>query len=375
MEMATNNSLWVEKYRPNVLENYIGNEHLKGTMAKYIEENDMNNMIFYGPAGTGKTTLAKLLVNNLNCDYLYINASDERGIETIRDKVSGFASTMSFKPLKVVILDEADFLTIQAQASLRNVIETFSKSTRFILTCNYVERIIDPLQSRCQVLKIVPPSKADVAKHIFSVLSKENIQHSTDHLKDLVNQYYPDVRKMLNVCQMSSKDGELELDKQTLVSSNYVDKVIELLPNKKSFKQIRQVIADSNVNDFESLYKTLYERMDEYTSRPAEAIIIIEEYMYHSNFRIDKEINVMACVAKLLEISGKLLYKDIIEFGDRKFLIVSYNKRNRKNQPDILKEYWNCDTVLKKENLYYFCNEIKEIDYEEIRNDPPTTPN
>ena len=128
------NSLWVEKYRSQKLEDYVGNDHLKDVMAKYITSNDMNNMIFYGPAGTGKTTLAKLLVNNLNCEYLYINASDERGIETIRDKVSGFASTMSFKPLKVVILDEADFLTIQAQASLRNVIETFSKSTRFILT-------------------------------------------------------------------------------------------------------------------------------------------------------------------------------------------------------------------------------------------------
>ena len=199
------NSLWVEKYRPNVLENYIGNEHLKGIIERYLGENDLQNLIFYGPAGTGKTTLAKLLVKNLNCEYLYINASDERGIETIRDKVSGFASTMSFKPLKVVILDEADFLTIQAQASLRNVIETFSKSTRFILTCNYVERIIDPLQSRCQVLKIVPPSKGEVAKHIFNILSGENVQHSTDHLKDLVNQYYPDVRKMLNVCQMSTK--------------------------------------------------------------------------------------------------------------------------------------------------------------------------
>ena len=307
METAINNSLWVEKYRSQKLEDYVGNEHLKDVMAKYIASNDMNNMIFYGPAGTGKTTLAKLLVKNLDCEYLYINASDERGIETIRDKVSGFASTMSFKPLKVVILDEADFLTIQAQASLRNVIETFSKSTRFILTCNYVERIIDPLQSRCQVLKIVPPSKGEVARHINKILFDEGVQHNTDHLKDLVNQYYPDVRKMLNVCQMSTKDHELELDKQTLVSSNYIGKVIELLPNKKSFKQIRQVIADSNVQDFEALYKALYERVDEYTSRPAEAVIIIEEYMYHSNFRIDKEINIMACISKLLEISGKVV--------------------------------------------------------------------
>ena len=298
-------SLWVERYRPTTLDNYIGNDHLKDIMAKYLEENDINNMIFYGSAGCGKTTLAKLLVNNLNCDYLYINASDERGIETIRDKVSGFASTMSFKPLKVVILDEADFLTIQAQASLRNVIETFSKSTRFILTCNYVERIIDPLQSRCQVLKILPPSKGEIAKHIFKVLSNENVEHSTDHLKDLVNQYYPDIRKMLNVCQMGVRDGELRLDKQTLVSSNYIDQIIRLLPDKKSFKDIRQVIADSNVQDFEALYKALYECMNEYTSRPAEAIIIIEEYMYHSNFRIDKEINIMACLSKLLEISGK----------------------------------------------------------------------
>ena len=128
-------------------------------MNQYIGQNDIQNLIFYGPAGTGKTTLAKLIVKNIDCDYLYINASDERGIETIRDKVSGFASTMSFKPLKIIILDEADFLTIQAQASLRNVIEEFSQNCRFILTCNYVERIIDPLQSRCQTLKIVPPSK------------------------------------------------------------------------------------------------------------------------------------------------------------------------------------------------------------------------
>ena len=303
--MAINNTLWVEKYRPDVLENYVGNENLKETISKYIEQNDIQNLIFYGPAGTGKTTLAKLLVKNIECDFLYINASDERGIETIRDKVSGFASTMSFKPLKVVILDEADFLTIQAQASLRNVIETFSKSTRFILTCNYIERIIDPLQSRCQTLKIVPPSKADIARHLCKTLTDESINYDTDSVVNIVKRHYPDVRKMLNICQMSSKKGKLVIDPQTLVSSNYIDQIIELLPNNKSFKQIRQVIADSNIEDFEALYKALYERVDEYAIRDAEAIIIIEEYLYHSNFRIDKEINVMACIAKLLTLTGK----------------------------------------------------------------------
>ncbi len=158
-------TLWVEKYRSNTLANYVGNENIKQTVQKYLDQNDIQNFLFYGPAGTGKTTLAKLIVNNLDCDYLYINASDERGIDTIRDKVSGFASAASFKPLKVVILDEADFITIQGQAALRNVIETYSRTTRFILTCNFVERIIDPLQSRCQVLKIVPPSKNDIAKY------------------------------------------------------------------------------------------------------------------------------------------------------------------------------------------------------------------
>ena len=303
--MAINNTLWVEKYRPDILENYVGNENLKETISKYIEQNDIQNLIFYGHAGTGKTTLAKLLVKNINCDFIYINASDERGIETIRDKVSGFASTMSFKPLKVVILDEADFLTIQAQASLRNVIETFSKSTRFILTCNYIERIIDPLQSRCQTLKIIPPSKADVARHLCKVLGQENVNYDTDSVVNIVKKQYPDVRKMLNICQMSSKKGELVVDSQTLVSSNYIDQIIELLPNNKSFKQIRQIIADSNIDDFEALYKALYERIDEYTTRDAEAIIIIEEYLYHANFRIDKEINVMACIAKLLTLTGK----------------------------------------------------------------------
>jgi len=251
--MATikQHTLWVEKYRSQDLSTYVGNEQIKGTISKYLEQNDIQNFIFYGPAGTGKTTLAKLIVNNLNCDYLYINASDERGIDTIRDKVSGFASTASFKPLKVVILDEADFITIQGQAALRNVIETYSRTTRFILTCNYIERIIDPIQSRCQTLKIEPPSKKDIAKHLAKILDTENILYTVDDIKTVVNHYYPDLRKMLNTLQLSTHESEIRLDPSVLVSSNYTAAVVEeLKQSKPDCKVIRQIIADSSVNDF-----------------------------------------------------------------------------------------------------------------------------
>jgi replication factor C small subunit len=296
-------TLFVEKYRSKGLDEYVGNENIKATVAKYLEQNDIQNLIFYGGPGTGKTTLAKLIVNNLECDYLYINASDERGIETIRDKVSGFASSASFKPLKIIILDEADFLTIQAQASLRNVIETFSRSTRFILTCNYVERIIDPLQSRCQVLKIVPPSMKEVAAHIAGILDKENIEWAKETLGPIVKQYYPDIRKILGTAQLSTIDNKLVLDKSILVSNNYTEQVINELKTNKNWKNIRQIIADSNINDYEELYKELYSRVSDYADgREGMVVIILEEYQYHANFRIDKEINIMACIAKTISV-------------------------------------------------------------------------
>ena len=302
MANTKEHSLFVEKYRPSSLENYVGNEHLKTTISKYLEQNDIQNLIFYGQAGGGKTTLAKLIVNNLNCDYLYINASDERGIETIRDKVSGFASVASFKPLKVVILDEADFLTIQAQASLRNVIETFSRTTRFIMTCNFVERIIDPLQSRCQVIKIVPPSKGEVAKHLTWILEKESISYTLDDIKVIVNQYYPDLRKCINTIQLNSKDSTLKLDNSILVSSNYIDKVIdELKKSKPYFNSIRQIIADSNIEDFDELFKALYERASEFLpNKEGTVAMLVNDHQYKANFRIDKEINTMSLIQNLI---------------------------------------------------------------------------
>jgi replication factor C small subunit len=304
--------LYVEKYRSKTLDEYVGNDTLKQVIAKYIEQNDIQNLLLYGPPGTGKTTLAKLLINNINCDHLYINASDERGIETIREKVQGFASTASFKPLKVIILDEADFITIQGQAALRNVIETYSMSTRFILTCNFIERIIDPLQSRCQVLKIVPPSKGEVAKHVVTVLEKENTEYDLDSIKTVVNQFYPDLRKILNTCQLSTHSGKLILDKSVLIASNYIDKVISELikPTLTSWKTIKQIIADSNISEYDELFRSLYDRIEEYSKgNDGELIILISESQYQSNFRIDKEINIMACISQILKV---ILKKKVI---------------------------------------------------------------
>lgn len=296
-------TLYTEKFRPASLETFVGSDTIKNSIQNQLEQNDIQNMLFFGPAGSGKTTLAKLIVKNLDCASLVLNASDERGIETIRDKVTSFASAASFQPLKVVVLDEADFLTIQAQASLRNVIEKFSRSTRFILTCNYVERIIDPLQSRCQTFKVVPPSKLEIAKHLkYNVLDVEGISFEPKDLKTIINKYYPDLRKTLNTIQSSTVDNVLKLDTSVLVESQYQNKVIELLKSPKTtFRQIRQVIADSNANEFSDLYRTLYDDIAEYANgREGEIILYIEEYMYHSSFVIDKEICVMACLNKIL---------------------------------------------------------------------------
>jgi replication factor C small subunit len=211
---------------------------------------------------------------------------------------------MSFSPLKVVILDEADFLTIQAQASLRNVIETFSRTTRFIMTCNYIERIIDPLQSRCQVLKIIPPEKSKIAVHLKNILNKEKIKFETKALVNIINTHYPDIRKMLNTIQLSTKNEELELDKSVLVANNYIGEILKELKKKNTnFRTLRQIIADSGVKDFEELYRKLFDKAGIYApGREGSVAVILNEHQYHSNFRIDKEINIASALAKIIEI-------------------------------------------------------------------------
>ena len=301
------NTLYVERFRPTELKYYVGNENVKDTIQKYLDQGDIQNFIFYGPAGTGKTTLAKIIVKNLDCDYLYINASDENGIDTIREKVKGFASAASWKGIKVVILDEADFITIQGQAALRNVIETFSRSTRFILTCNFIERIIDPLQSRCQVLKIVPPTKMDVYNHLTYILADQlSLSYEQEDIKNLIVKYYPDMRKMLNVLQMSVKDDAIVLDETVLTSNNYIKEVLkELAQIKPNFQKIRQSIIDSNTKDFEELYRNLFDYASKYIpGREGSVAIILNEHLYQANFRIDKEINIASCIAKIIELKS-----------------------------------------------------------------------
>ena len=299
-------SLWVEKYRPTTLDTYIGNEHLKSKVSVYLESGDLPHLLLYGKAGTGKTTLAKLLVNNIECDYMYINASDENSVDTVRNKVRGFASTMGFKDYKIIILDECDYITPNAQAALRNLMETFSKHCRFILTCNFVERIIDPIQSRCQSFQVIPPSKKEVALHIHNILKEEGIASKMDDVAGLVNAGYPDIRRVINSTQRQVVDGMLVVDKQSLVESDYKMKLMEIIKkeNKKdAFKGIRKLLADSQVTDFAELYKLMYDEVDSYgTGHIAECILIIAKYQLSDSQVVDKEINAMAMIIELLGV-------------------------------------------------------------------------
>ena len=299
-------SLWVEKYRPTSLDTYIGNKHLKSKVGVYLKSGDLPHLLLYGRAGTGKTTLAKLLVNNIECDHLYINASDENSVETVRTKVRGFASTVGFKDYKIIILDECDYITPNAQAALRNLMETFSKHCRFILTCNFVERIIDPIQSRCQSFQIIPPSKQEVASHLYKILHGEGVDFQIDDIKVLVNSGYPDIRRVINSAQRQVVDGKLVIDNQALIESDYKIKLLEILKtqNKKdAFKAIRKLLANSQVTDYSEGFRLLYDNLDEYSSgHTAEVILILAEGQRDDIVVVDKEINFMATMVKLLTI-------------------------------------------------------------------------
>ena len=299
------NSLWTEKYRPSKLEDYIGNDHIKDKVKIYLDNEDVPHLLLVGPAGTGKTTLAKLIAVNLDCDLLYLNASDENNIETVRDKIRSFSSSIGFRKWRLVILDESDYMTSNAQAALRNLMETFSKNCRFILTCNYVEKIIDPIQSRCQTFLVIPPSKKDVAVHMSKILTSESVTYTPEDLVAVINSGYPDIRRVLNACQRQVIEGKLVIDKQSSIEAGYMDKILTILTNlsdkKKAFTEIRQILADSKVRSFDGLYTFLYDNLDSYAvGHIGPVILIIAEAQYNDTNVVDKEINVAAMFVKLL---------------------------------------------------------------------------
>ena len=307
---SQSHTLWAEKYRPNNVNEYICDSHLRDILVDFINRKDIPHLLFHGGAGTGKTTLAKILTKNIPSDVIYINASDTNGIEMVRTKIKGFAGSTGFQSLKIVILDEADFFTTEAQAALRNLMETYSQSTRFILTCNYVEKIIKPLISRCQVFEIEPPTKKDVAVYVRNILDKESIKYELPDLKIVLDNFYPDVRKIINYLQQSSTSGSLKLVKTQNASVDLKSSLINLLKNSKTnskaFNDIRQLVADAGTKTFDELYIELYTKASEFAPDKEIAIIIeVAEYMYQSAMVVDKEITFMACVAKLIKTIGK----------------------------------------------------------------------
>ena len=304
--MNKQHTLWIEKYRSQTLEQYIGNDAVKARIADCIAKNDIPHLLFAGSAGTGKTTLAKLIIKNIQCDYLYINASDENGIDTIRDKVKGFASTASFQPLKVVILDESDFLTQPAQAALRNLIEEYSAYTRFILTCNYVERLIEPLQSRCELHMLKPPTKGAVAKHICTnILDVEGVTYDVKDVVTVINEFYPDIRSVIKVLQSNVKDNKLSI---IALDDNWTKQLIQILikREKTAWYQVRQLVADSQVDDFQTAYRYMFDHLTEFSyGNDANLSVVLDDFIWRSSVVPDKEINFAACIAKVLELNKK----------------------------------------------------------------------
>ena len=301
-ENVITHSLWTEKHRPHKLADYIGNENLKETVQRYIDQDDIPHLLLHARAGTGKTTLGKIITNTIDCDVLYINASDENNVDTIRTKIKSFVSSVGFKKWKIVFLDEADYLTPNAQAVLRNMMEQYSRKSRFILTCNYPEKIIDPIQSRCTVFEVYPPSKKDVAIRLVDILKQENVQFDMKDVGIIINNSYPDIRRVIGSTQRQIVNGELKLTKQSVMEVDYMNKILDVLKSKSTskdmFTNIRQIVADSKVRTFDDLYRFLYDNIEQYAKEGTQAAIILEiaKTMREDAMCVDKEISIWLCL-------------------------------------------------------------------------------
>lgn len=305
--MSRFDSLWIEKYRPQTVQDLVLSPDNRTIIDKFVAQNDIPQLLFVGNAGIGKTSLAKIITKDiLECQYLYINASDENGIETIRNKVTNFSKTKSYDgSIKVIVLDEVDGLTIDAQRCLRNTMEEYSEFARFILTANYNHKVIPALQSRCQSIDLVPPLDMFIDRCLH-ILSCENVELSdVDRVdvKTLCRSYYPDLRRAINEIQLRVVDGKLT-HKNINNVDDFVNNIYKLVSSGKTLKLRKLIIEnESKFNgDYQSLLKTLFDHVhdvdiDSDTKR--KQLIIVAEHIYRSAFVADQEINFFSCLLSL----------------------------------------------------------------------------
>ena len=299
--------LWTEKYRPQTINDCILPERLKKSFQEYVNQKEIPNLLLTGGAGVGKTTVAKAMCNEVGCDYMVINGSDENGVDTIRVKIKNYASSMSFAGgRKVIILDEADYLTPNAQAILRNAIEEFASNCSFIFTCNYKTKIIEPLHSRCAVIDFTlrTNEKAQMAsaffKRIENILDTEKVEYESKVLAEVVKKHFPDFRRVINELQRYSKLGKIDVGILSQIGDISLSQIVKHL-KEKDFTAVRKWSATAEVDNttfFRKLYDALYD-IAKPQSIP-QAVIILADYQYKQAFVADHEINLVACLTELM---------------------------------------------------------------------------
>lgn len=301
--------IWTEKYRPQTIDDCILPEHLKQTFRDYIQAGELPNFLFHGSAGVGKTTVAKALCNEIGAEYLFINGSDESGIDVLRTKIRAFASTVSLTDAKkVVILDEADYLNPNStQPALRSFIEEFASNCRFIFTCNFKNRIIEPLHSRCAVVdfKITGDDKVELAalffKRLVTILKTENVDFDKKVVATLIQKHFPDYRRILNELQRYSVAGKIDAGIFVNVTGESYKQLFAYL-KAKNFPEVRKWVGLNSDGDSVRLFREIYDHSEtfiEQTSIP-QLILILADYQYKAAFVADHELNMLACLTEIM---------------------------------------------------------------------------